>query len=268
MATNNPGSTQAAQNARAVIIAGEDTTNNVPRQIKVLPDGTLCTTGAATGVTQDVDIVAQSVGDLTVEVQNFPATQTVDGTVDVGNFPTGFDVNNFPATQNVDIVGQSVGNLDVDVQNFPAGFNVNNFPATQNVDIVAQTAGNLDVDVQNFPTGFDVNNFPATQDVDIVAQSLGPIEVVNDKVDTATVSSPNIGVASTPILAANPARKGALLSNPTGGATVYVRLDGGVATSSNHELAGGSSMPIGPLTTAITGISPGGPQTIAVTEFS
>ena len=46
--------------------------------------------GTSAGVVSDVNVL------------NFPATQTVDGTVDVGNFPTTFDVGNFPATQTVD----------------------------------------------------------------------------------------------------------------------------------------------------------------------
>lgn len=60
------------------------------------------------------------------DVNNFPAG------FDVNNFPTGFDVNNFPRGFAVD--------------NFPRGFDVNNFP--------------LDFGINNFPTEFSVNNLP------------------------------------------------------------------------------------------------------------
>jgi hypothetical protein len=62
-------------------------------------------------------VIATDQAKLTVDVDNFPATQTVDGTVDVGNFP---------ATQTVDGT--------VDVGNFPTSFEVSNFPASQTVD--------------------------------------------------------------------------------------------------------------------------------------
>lgn len=41
MATNDPSSTQAAQNARSVLIAGEDVTNTTHRNVRVLPCGSL-----------------------------------------------------------------------------------------------------------------------------------------------------------------------------------------------------------------------------------
>jgi hypothetical protein len=107
----------------------------------------------------------------TVDVGNFPATQTVEGTVDVGNFPATqtvegtVDVGNFPATQTVD--------GSVSVSNFPTSFDVGNFPATQTVEGTVDV-GNFpatqtvdgSVSVSNFPTSFDVGNFPATQTVD------------------------------------------------------------------------------------------------------
>lgn len=134
--------------------------------------------------------------DLPVQVNNFPGTQTVAGTVAVSNLPVTqpvsgtVSVDNFPASQTVD---GTVG-----VNNFPAtqtvagtvavsntGFDVNNFPATQPVSgtvSVANFPASQTVDgtvgVNNFPatqtvsgtvavsnTGFDVNNFPIVQSV-------------------------------------------------------------------------------------------------------
>jgi hypothetical protein len=79
-------------------------------------------------------------------VGNFPATQAVTGTVNIGNLP---------ATQPV--------SGSVSIANFPTAqpvsgsVSVVNFPATQPV------SGS--VSVANFPTSFQVSNFPATQPV-------------------------------------------------------------------------------------------------------
>lgn len=115
----------------------------------------------------------------TVDVGNFPATQTVDGTVDVGNFPATqtvdgtVDVGNFPATQTVDGT--------VDIGNFPAtqpisgSVSVSNFPATQTVDgtVTANqgtdpwnVAGTVTSNQGTSPWISSITNFPATQTVD------------------------------------------------------------------------------------------------------
>ena len=114
----------------------------------------------------------------TVDVGNFPATQTVDGTVGV----TGtVDVGNFPTTQTVDGT--------VDVGNFPAtqtvdgSVSVSNFPASTTVDGT--------VDVGNFPTTqtvdgtVDVGNFPTTQTVD------GSVTINNDSGNPVPVTFPS-----------------------------------------------------------------------------
>lgn len=113
-----------------------------------------------------------SVGDINVEVgevtvsnfptsfqvSNFPTTQTIAGSVSVSNFPTSFQISNLPATQAI------AGN--VGVTNFPAGFEVSNFPATQTIaGIVAVSNFPTSFQVSNFPTGFEISNFPATQTV-------------------------------------------------------------------------------------------------------
>lgn len=92
------------------------------------------------------------------------ASVTVDGTVDIGNFP---------AVQQVEIIDQPIS---VDVGNFPTAFDVNVTNASVTVDGT--------IDIGNFPTSFDVNvtnasltvggtvdigNFPALQDVHIAS---------------------------------------------------------------------------------------------------
>jgi hypothetical protein len=97
----------------------------------------------------------------TFDIGNFPTTQAVSGTVDVGNFPTTFDIGNFPATQPV--------SGTVDVGNFPATQAVTGtfWPTTQPVSGDVGVTGT--VDVGNFPATqtvdgtVDVGNFPATQ---------------------------------------------------------------------------------------------------------
>jgi hypothetical protein len=115
-----------------------------------LGDGTNFLTSHTVGTDIGLDVYFLN---SSIDVGNFPATQTVNGTVDVGNFPATqtvngtVDVGNFPATQTV--------NGTVDVGNFPATQTVNgtvdvgNFPATQTV--------NGTVDVGNFPATQTVN---------------------------------------------------------------------------------------------------------------
>ncbi len=119
-------------------------------------------------------ISATVVNTVNTNVQNFPANQTVNGTVNVGNFPAGYNVNNFPAGFNVNNFPASF-----QVSNFPAGFNVNNFPANQTV--------NGTVAVSNFPAfpaGYNVNNFPNIQKVQIVNPSSNAGGVKMDFVHT------------------------------------------------------------------------------------
>ena len=161
-------------------------------------------TGGGSGPASNVAVtnwpVSQNVNG-TVDVGNFPATQTVDGsvtvsgTVDVGNFPASttvagtVDVGNFPATQTVD--GSVTVSGTVDVGNFPASttvdgtVDVGNFPTTQTVD--------GSVSVSNFPATqpvsgtVDVGNFPATQTVD------GSVSVSNFPVTQTVDGTVDVG---------------------------------------------------------------------------
>ncbi|MCC5644788.1 hypothetical protein LC607_17950 [Nostoc sp. CHAB 5824] len=101
------------------------------------------------------------------QVSNFPATQTIAGSVSVSNFPTGFQVSNFPSGFQVTNfpATQTVAG-SVTVSNFPASFQVSNFPTSFQVSNLPATqtiAGS--VGVSNFPTSFQVSNFPATQTI-------------------------------------------------------------------------------------------------------
>ncbi|RCJ20136.1 hypothetical protein A6S26_05290 [Nostoc sp. ATCC 43529] len=113
-----------------------------------------------------------SVGDINVEVgevavsnfptifqvSNFPVTQTVAGSVSVSNFPTSFQVSNLPATQTIaGSVGVTNFPTSFQVSNFPTSFEIGNFPDTQAI------AGS--VSVSNFPTSFQISNLPATQTI-------------------------------------------------------------------------------------------------------
>jgi hypothetical protein len=84
------------------VVAADEVTDGTLGQVKVqyikLMDGTLDSTNKA---------VVDATGDVQVDVNNFPASQTVNGTVAVSNFPAtqpvsgSVSVSNFPATQPV-----------------------------------------------------------------------------------------------------------------------------------------------------------------------
>ena len=88
--------------------------------------------------------------DGSIDVGNFPATQTVDDGGGSLTVDGSVSVSNFPAVQSVDDNG---GSLTVD-----GTVSVDNFPATQTVD---DGGGSLTVD-----GSVAVSNFPAVQSVD------------------------------------------------------------------------------------------------------
>ncbi len=126
----------------------------------------------------------------TVSVDNFPTTQTIEGTVAVSNQPASIEVSNFPPINEVE------GTVSVD--NFPTTqsvsgtVNVGNLPATQTVSGT--------VAVSNFPTTQTVSgtvgigNFPATQTVGgTVAVSNHPSSI---QVSNFPVTQPVSGTVS------------------------------------------------------------------------
>lgn len=103
----------------------------------------------------DVNVVNNQ---FDVNVTN--ASITVDGVVDIGNFP---------AVQQVEIIDQPIS---VDVGNFPTAFDVNVTNASLTVDGTVDI-GNFpaiqQVEITGTPGSVDVTNFPAVQDVHIAS---------------------------------------------------------------------------------------------------
>jgi hypothetical protein len=85
-----------------------------------------------------------------VTVTNWPASQNVTGTVNVGNFPSSQNVNvqNWPSNQNVSGT-VSVNNWPT-IQPVSGTVSVSNWPVSQNV--------NGTVNVGNFPTNYEISN--------------------------------------------------------------------------------------------------------------
>lgn len=125
-------------------------------------------------------------------------------------------------------------------------------------------AGNLLVGV---PGGVEVNNFPDPQNVNIASQD-APLEVEDlELANTATTTTPTVTTSSTTVLAANANRKGALISNPLGGSTVFLNF-GGAATVAHHPLKAEGRLELGRTTMSVTGIVGTGTQALVVTEFT
>jgi hypothetical protein len=87
---------------------------------------------------------------LDVNIVNLPETQGISGIVDVGNFPTSFEISNLPATQPVSIADSvsitgmvSVSNTSFEVSNFPTSFEISNLPTTQPVSIADSVSVNI-----------------------------------------------------------------------------------------------------------------------------
>lgn len=93
-----------------------------------------------------------------VSIENLPAVQEVrfsesfKQSVNVGNFPTQFNVGNLPAVQRVAI--ESGFPAAFEVSNFPTQFNVGNLPDIQKVTL----APNQSLAVSNFPSEFGVKS--------------------------------------------------------------------------------------------------------------
>jgi len=111
---------------------------------------------------------------LAVTVTNIPSTQTVTGTVSVGNFPTiqnvnisGWDnattlnIGNFPVSQAV------TGNFFQTIQPVSGAVNIGNFPATQAV------SGNFFQATQPVSGAVNIGNFPTLQTVAVASFPTG-----------------------------------------------------------------------------------------------
>jgi len=133
-----------------------------------------------------------------VFIDNFPASQTINGSVSVDNFPAGIThvfIDNFPASQTIN-GSVSVSNFpavqgitgSVSVSNFPAGIThvfIDNFPASQTI--------NGSVSVDNFPAGIThvfIDNFPASQTINgsVSVSNFPASQTVNGTVTVNTIS--------------------------------------------------------------------------------
>jgi hypothetical protein len=104
-----------------------------------------------------------SISNTGFNVNNFPATQAVSGTITVGTLPalpTGANTIgavNINGTVPFSFAGTMPVSGTVSVTNFPSAFQVSNFPATQNVDIVSGSIANTGFNVTgSLPAGTNV----------------------------------------------------------------------------------------------------------------
>lgn len=166
---------------------------------------------------------------------------------------------------NVDIAEQSLSELNVHVTNAagdPASVNVENA-----IEIDDSTPVDVNVVSSALPTGAATaanQQTDALTDAELRASAVSTKEI---RSGTAATTTPSVGTTTTTVLAANANRLGAIISNPTGGTTVYINF-GAAATVSHHELNAKDKLAIGQFTGEITGIVSSGSQTLTVTEFT
>lgn len=131
-------------------------------------------------------------GNLQAKINNFPATQTVSGSV---------SVSNFPATQPVS-----------------GSVSVSNFPATQNVNVTnANTNGQATM----------ANSAPV-----VIASNQSPVPVSQPVSSTGTITSvAGTITANTQLLAANTNRKGMMIYNESS-AVLYLAFSASCSTTS------------------------------------
>lgn len=86
------------------------------------------------------------------------------------NFPSAFNVANFPSSQNVTVSNFPTSFQVSNFPSFPSNFAINNLPAIQSiVGTVAVSNFPTSTQVSNFPASFNIGNFPSTQAVSIAA---------------------------------------------------------------------------------------------------
>lgn len=140
-----------------------------------------------TGLTQPLTNTELRALPVATSVSNFPSSQAVTGTVELGTSTltalenTTVAVSNFPATQPISGT-VSIGNSpSVSVSNFPAtqAVNVGNFPSTQAI------SGS--VSISNSPS-VAITNFPITQPVSGSVGVTGAVSVVQSGVGTTAAT--------------------------------------------------------------------------------
>ena len=179
--------------------------------------GTVLTDLAGTlsvNVSNGVSVTGSTVsiaGTIPVSGTFFPPVQTTS----VNNFPTSFNIGNFPATQAI--------SGSVTVSNFPSVFNIGNLPATQAVSGA--------VSVSNFPTSFNVGNFPSSQAVTAAALTDGTQKTkITSAPKAHTLSSVTVNTTSGLLWTA--ATVGNVwIQNPSSTANLYLHSNNGTAVT-------------------------------------
>lgn len=103
----------------------------------------------AATVTLDVDVVAQTVGDIAINVADSDIMIPID--VQGAYIMLPVDIQAQYVTLDVDIVAQTVGNISIDIAAQTIGnidVNLAASAVTLNIDITAQTIGNLTIDLE------------------------------------------------------------------------------------------------------------------------
>ena len=205
VAVNNfPANQSVSITNPLVAITGSVSVSNLPSTQDVnITNSNVPVSGSVDANITNASVVVS--GD--VSVNNFPISQTINGSVDafITNETLVVGVNNFPATQDVNITNSSIpingsvdanitnasvvvsGTVDSNITNSSLNVAVNNFPATQDVNIT-----NPNVMVNGTVA---ISNFPTTQDVNITNTSVA----VSGSVDAnITNSSLNVAVNNFP----------------------------------------------------------------------
>lgn len=161
------------------VVAADEITDGTLGQVKVqyikLMDGTLDSTNKA---------VVDGTGDLQVDVNNFPATQTVVGSVSVSNFPATqpvsgtVAVSNLPATQPISAVSLPL----------PSGASTSALQTTGNSSLATIATNTTNAGTPVVSGTVAVNNFPASQAVTgTFFQATQPVSLTSTAV-TGTVA--------------------------------------------------------------------------------
>lgn len=183
-------------------------------------------------------------GSSTVSVSNFPTTQPVSGSVSVSNFPAVQAVSDNGGSLTVDgtvNVGNFPQSQSVSVSNFPTtqavsgSVTVGNFPATQQV---SDAGGSLTVDSPQLPASLGVKAAAASLSV---TPSSDGVFTTADR-GSASIATGQVAINNTTavqIVAARATRRKVTLA-PTSQFTYFVGNTGVTATTGFAVLNGGA----------------------------
>ncbi len=195
-----------------------------------------------------------------VRIANWPATQNVGGTVNVGNWP-----GLLPVSLSVMPTTPVTGTFWPAVQPVSGSVSVGNFPASQTVTGTFWQA-TQPISIASMPSTPVTGTFwPATQPVSgsvIVTNLPGPAT-------TATVARVTVGATVVTLLASNPNRRRAIIFNETGTLRVKLGANAGLADYTYEVLssAGNNRQDVDNYSGVITGIKVSGSGAVQVTEF-